>query len=66
MSGNGIEPLMTLEEVAGVLRLTPKTIRNRVYRGTMSAVHVGGRIRFERAEIQRIIEEGRTQKRGAA
>lgn len=66
MSGNGIEPLMTLEEVAGVLRLAPKTIRNRVYRGTMSAVQVGGSIRFERAEIQRIIEEGRTQKRGAA
>jgi excisionase family DNA binding protein len=62
MESNGLEPLMTVEEAAAVLKVAPKTLRNRVSLGLMGGVRIGGTLRFERSEIERLIHEGRTRR----
>jgi excisionase family DNA binding protein len=62
MTSNRLEPLMTVEEAAAVLKVAPKTLRNRVSLGLMGAVRIGGTLRFERSEIARLIEQGRTRR----
>lgn len=51
MSRNEIEPLMTVDEAAAYLRVSPKTIRNRVSSGTIPSLKAGGGRRFRQSEL---------------
>ena len=50
--------VLTLSEVAGVLRCSPRTIRRAVQAGSLRALYLvpGGAPRFSRAEVQALIE----------
>lgn len=41
-----LEPLLTVDEVAGLLRLRPSTVRAYAERGSLPCVRLGGRLRF--------------------
>lgn len=51
------EPLMTADEVAEYLSVSPGTIYNRTSKGEMPFVKVGSSLRFRRSEIDRWVEE---------
>lgn len=55
MARNELEPLMTVAEVAEVLRVAPKTVRNKVSRGEIPRAAIPGVLRFHRADIERLI-----------
>lgn len=44
--------VLTSDEAADLLRITPETIRRMVRRGDLSAQRIGGRIRITRASLQ--------------
>ena len=50
----------TLDEVAAMLRLTPRTIRSYLASGALSGARVGGRWRFTEEDIQNLMTEDRT------
>jgi excisionase family DNA binding protein len=55
-----VSPLMTVREVADLLRTTPKAIYHRVERGQLpGVVHDGDRILVRRADLLRWLAEGR-------
>jgi excisionase family DNA binding protein len=56
---NGFEPLLTIDEVAAVLRRTHWTLRADLKAGRIRAIRVGKRIVFEPAEVRRILEAAR-------
>lgn len=47
--------LLTLEETAATLRLSPHTIRAFVRKGRLSPVRICRRLLFRRADIERLI-----------
>lgn len=55
-NGRRPEPLMTYDEAAEYLRLSPGTLRNKVSEGTIPFVKPGGSVRFRRAELDRWME----------
>lgn len=55
MTRNELEPLLTVAEVAELLRLTPKTIRNKAYRGELPRAPLHGALRFRRGDIERLM-----------
>ena len=48
--------LLTIEEVAQVLRLNPRTVRAYVQRGEIEARIIGGRWRFRRGDLDAFFE----------
>lgn len=56
------EPLMTVDEIAGYLKVSPGHIYNCVSKGEIPFVKVGAAVRFRRSEVDRWVEEqaGRT------
>lgn len=50
------ECLLTLKEAAGVLRLSPRTVREYVRRGELEGRIIGGRWRFRRKDLDRFYE----------
>ena len=52
-----LEPLLTVVEVAGLLRLQPSTVRAYSERGSLPHVRIGGRLRFRRADVARWIDQ---------
>jgi excisionase family DNA binding protein len=52
------DEFMTVAEVAAILRMNPQTIRNRIDRGELAAVHVGRRVRVLRADFDAISGAG--------
>lgn len=54
MEENKLPDLMTVTEVAKVLRMTSQAIRDMIKRGEISAVRVGRQYRIDRSEIERI------------
>jgi excisionase family DNA binding protein len=50
------ERLLTLSEVAEVLRLNPRTVRAYVQRGEIEARIIGGRWRFRRGDLDAFFE----------
>ena len=66
------EPLLTLKEVAAILRLHPRTVREYVRRGELPGRVIGGRWRFNRKEVDALLRllsssmgiEGREQHEG--
>lgn len=55
MPRNEMEPLLTLSEVAELLRVTPKTVRNKVSRGEIPRAPLAGILRFRRADIEQLV-----------
>jgi excisionase family DNA binding protein len=60
LRGGGVSPLMTVSEVAELLRTTPKAVYHRIERGQLpGVVHDGDRLLVRRAELLRYLSEGR-------
>ena len=51
-----------IDEAAGLIGLSPWTIRKYVSTGRLSVVKIGRRTLIERAELERLIEEGRIER----
>ncbi len=47
---------LTLQEVAALLKLHPRTVRQYVHRGELSGRLIGGRWRFKREEIDKFFD----------
>src|SRR5258708_6882017 len=57
---NSLPELLTADEVAAWLRTTRKAVYQKVERGILpGAWHVGRRLYFLRAELLRLVEQGR-------
>ena len=55
-----IEPLLTTEEVAQILRVDPKTVRALVAEEGLRAVRIGKRcIRFDRRDVAAFIDQAK-------
>ena len=52
------ESLLTVAEVAEMLRLNQQTVRNWIDAGTLPAIRVGRRVRIKRSDLNRILENG--------
>lgn len=52
--------LLTVAQVAELLRLNPQTIRNWIDAGTFPAMHIGRRVRIKRADLDAFIAGNRT------
>ena len=57
--GGEAENLVDIEWVAKRLGVTPRFVRRLVAERRIAYVKVGGLVRFERAEVQRLIDDGR-------
>ena len=51
------DPLWTVEEVAGYLKLQPETIRGMARRGKLPAIKIGKVWRFRKSAIKEMIQE---------
>ena len=60
-SVHGIEPLLSLDEVSRLLRISESGIYRLVRSGALPRVKVGNRTLFEPAEIRRFIARGRDE-----
>ncbi len=56
---------LTVAEVASLLRLNQQTVRNWIDQGSLPALRVGRRVRIKRVDLQRILDEGYSD-RGAS
>ena len=54
-----MEPLMTTEEVAELLRIDPVTVRRLVMRGELVAYRIAGEYRFTMASVENFVESQR-------
>jgi hypothetical protein len=54
-----MEPLLKIEEAAGIIGRTHWTLRHDIKAGKLRCVRVGRRIMIEPSEIRRLIAEGR-------
>lgn len=54
-----MESLLTVEQLAEMLNISPKTVRNWVYRREISFVKLNNRlIRFRRPDIEKFLKNG--------
>lgn len=60
-----MDNLLTLKEVADLLRLSPQTIYKMIREGTLAAVQIGNQWRFERDKIQAWLESRSSVKKSA-
>ena len=51
-----MDDLLTVNDVASILKLNPQTVRNWIDQGQLPAVHVGRRVRIRRADFDALIE----------
>ena len=51
------DSLLTVAEVAEVLKLNPQTVRNWIDQGSLPALRVGRRVRIKRSDFERILAE---------
>ena len=58
--------LMNLQEFADALRVKPSTVRSWVRWRTVNYLKIAHSLRFEPAELERILREGRRPMNGAA
>ena len=54
-SGRSLEPLLTLHEVAALLRVHEKTVSGWVRRRRLPCIRLGGRLRFDQRDVLRWI-----------
>lgn len=55
--------ILTVEEVAGELRVSPRTVRGWIGSGDLIAIDVGREYRINRQDLDMFIEKRRTGKR---
>ncbi len=55
------EGLLTLQQVAAYLNLSPKTVRRLVARHVLPCVHFGRTLRFEARDVFRVVESRKEQ-----
>lgn len=51
------DSLLTVDEIARILKLNPQTVRNWIDQGYLRAIRIGRRVRVPRAEFERLIDE---------
>jgi excisionase family DNA binding protein len=56
----GFENLMTLKEVAGLLRVSPQTLYKLLEQGAIPALKIGNQWRFDRDRVNQWLEQGST------
>ena len=67
-----MKPLKSVEEAAGLLGISPWTVRRDIRDGKLRPVRLGRRVLVEEAELERFVAEGKTvadtkpQERGAS
>ena len=54
------DSLLTVAEVAEVLKLNPQTVRNWIDQGSLPAFRVGRRVRILRSDLEQFLEASRT------
>jgi excisionase family DNA binding protein len=54
------DSLLTVDDIARILKLNPQTVRNWIDRGYLGAIRVGRRVRIPRAEFDRLVAESYT------
>ena len=52
--------MLTVDEIARILKLNPQTVRNWIDQGYMRAIRIGRNVRVTRAEFDGLIEESYT------
>jgi excisionase family DNA binding protein len=57
-----VMPIMTVDEVAALLRLNRKTVYDAVREGALPALRLGRSIRLSRDEVQRWLASAQTKK----
>jgi excisionase family DNA binding protein len=51
-----IRPLLTADDVAATLRLSPKTVRKLAASGEIPSVRIAGSVRFRRDDLDALLE----------
>lgn len=51
--------LMTLDEVAALLKVDPSTVSRMIRRGEMKGVHIGRSVRVMRSDLAEFIEQSK-------
>jgi excisionase family DNA binding protein len=54
------DSLLTVGDIARILKLNPQTVRNWIDQGYLRAIRIGRNVRVTRAEFDRLIEESYT------
>jgi excisionase family DNA binding protein len=54
------ESLLTIDDIARILKLNPQTVRNWIDQGYLRAFRIGRKVRVTRAEFDRLIEASYT------
>ena len=54
------DSLLTVDDIARILKLNPQTVRNWIDQGYLRAIRIGRNVRVTRAEFDRLIEESDT------
>ena len=57
------EEMLTTDEVAKILRVNVKTVRNWIATGELIALDIGNEYRISRTNLNRFIEKRQTDKR---
>lgn len=52
------DTLLTVDEVAGTLRITSKTVRKWIYLGRLEVVKIGRSVRVRRSTVETLIRKG--------
>jgi excisionase family DNA binding protein len=53
--------VLTLDEAAQYLGVTPEALRNKVYLGRIPTIRIDSRMRFDRSDLDRIIDESKSK-----
>ena len=54
------DSLLTVDDIARILKLNPQTVRNRIDQGYLRAIRIGRNVGVTRAEFDRLVEESYT------
>jgi excisionase family DNA binding protein len=52
------DSILTVAEVAEMLKLNQQTVRNWIEQGSLPALRVGRRVRIKRSDLERVLEAG--------
>jgi len=56
-----MQALKSIEEAAGLLGISPWTVRKDIREGRLTPVRLGRRVLLEEAELERFVAEGKKQ-----
>ena len=56
-----MQPLKSIDEAAGLLGISPWTIRDYIRNGKLQPVRLGRRVLVEESELERFVAQGRKQ-----